>query len=165
MSTTSRVCSLTLLRAVKHRESEAETFKMNTSVHMTHRAEVDTANGVPADRLAEHIQANVNEPALIFPGRLVLETMKQLNSGIPLVHVAPWHEFQLPYALSFFLGATYNDNPSEDEHLHPAQAELYIPVAGHFASNVLAGGVPRSILWNQATFSSSHLAVGIWLTG
>ena len=59
-------------------------------------------------------------------GALIVETMRQLKEGIPLIHLAPWNNFQLPYALSFFFGATYHDNDGEVEHLHPAQAELYI---------------------------------------
>lgn len=80
--------------------------------------------------LTEYILSRVSNPAIVFPGNLVEETMRQMQSGIPLIHVAPWHSFQLPYALSFFLGATFDGNRNEDEHLHPAQAELYLPVRG-----------------------------------
>lgn len=83
-----------------------------------------------AEQLAEHVESRISDPAVIFPGKLVEETMREQRSGIPLVHIAPWKPFQVPFALSFFLGATYDGNVNEDEHLHPAQAELYLPVTG-----------------------------------
>src|SRR5258706_15325390 len=83
---------------------------------------------LPSDALALHVQSSLRDPAIVFPARMVEQTMRQLRTGIPLVHVAPYREFQVPYALAFFLGATYDGNPNEEEHLHPAQAELYIPV-------------------------------------
>ena len=83
-----------------------------------------------SEELATHIQDRLTHPAIVFPGILIHETMKELQSGIPIIHQAPWHEFQVPYALGFFLGATYDGNPNEVWHIHPAQAELYVPVKG-----------------------------------
>jgi len=90
----------------------------------------DPPAGLPSRTLARHVQMSLSHPAIVFPASLVQQTMDQLKTGIPLIHVAPYQEFQVPYSLDFFLGATYHGNPNETEHLHPAQAELYIPVKG-----------------------------------
>ncbi len=84
-----------------------------------------------SDILAQKVQSQVNRPAVLFPEQLIRETMRERQEGIPLIHVAPWHDFQLPYALDFFFGATYHGNPNEVEHLHPAQGELYFCIEGN----------------------------------
>ncbi len=100
--------------------------------------------------LGDHVQSSINDPAVVFPGKLVEGTMVERKSGIPLIHVAPFFRFMLSYAVSFFLGATFDGNGNEEEHLHPAQSELYLPTRGKM----------RIKVWYGVQYKEYHLAAG-----
>src|SRR5438445_11567368 len=89
-------------------------------------------NGSATDRLTEVMQKFVLEPAIPFSASLVLDTMIEQKNGIPLIHQAPWHPFQVPYSGPVFFGAPFDGNPNETEHIHPAQWELYFTVKVRF---------------------------------
>ena len=89
--------------------------------------------------LAKDVTDQVNSPAIHIAGQLVMETMKELENGIPIAHYAPWKDFQIPFALPYFLGATYDGNGNEEEHMHPGQVECYFPLAGEMRVNSWRG--------------------------